>query len=258
MKHKSFQKVLAVGIMAVASSYALQATAAPIFTFTEYGGFQGGQVPVADYSNPVVGGAGVIPAVPVFGTMSWNTGDSPQSSLVLTTVTGPAAVAANDWTRISTLTHNNVPISNSANWGPQNIWGRFVLTDNDGGPSVVEDDDSAVAINLIETVNSAPCAFPTPASSVCDDFFAYTAAGLGDLLFTANDGSDWKASFRFSNFVNSAQIGNIIYTAEGTTSSVDIEVFLEQVSVVPEPATLGILGLGLLGLGMAKRRKLNS
>ncbi|MES2626222.1 MAG: THxN family PEP-CTERM protein [Pseudomonadota bacterium] len=260
MKLKTLQKALSIGIVVISSTYAIQATAAPIFSFTEYGGFEGGMVPVADYSNPIVGAPSVVPAeTPLYSTMSWNTGTLPQSSLVLDTVEGPSALAADTWTRISTLTHNNVLIRNAADWGPQNIHGRFIVTDSDGGPSVVEDDDSAIAINLTETTNSSPCAFPTPNGSTCDDFFKFTAVGLQDLFFTANDGSSWTASFRFANLQNAFfdEATSTVYTAEGTTSSLDVEVLLTQTSSVPEPATLGILGLGLLGLGMAKRRKQN-
>lgn len=260
MKLKTLQKVLAVGVIAISSSYAIQATAAPIFSFTEYAGFEGGMVAVADYSNPIVGAPSVVPAEsPLYTTMSWNSGALPQSSLVVDAVEGPTAIAADTWMTISTLTHNNVLIRNAADWGPQNIWGRFIITDSDGGPAVVEDDDAAIAIELTETVNTAPCAFPTPVGTTCDDFFAFTAIGLADLLFTANDGSSWLAEFRFANLVNAFfdEATSTVYTGEGQTSSLDVQVRLTQVSSVPEPATLGILGLGLLGIGLAKRRKQN-
>jgi hypothetical protein len=261
MKVKTLQKALAVGVIAISSSYAIQATAAPIFSFTEYAGFEGGMVAVADYSDPISGGADVVPAeTPLYTTMSWISGLSPQSSLIVDAVEGPTNIAADTWMTISTLTHNNVVIPGVTDWGPQNIWGRFIITDSDGGPTVVEDDDSAIAISLTETENTSPCAFPTPNDSVCDDFFAFTAVGLADLLFTANDGSEWVASFRFANFENSFfdEATSTIYTAEGETSSLDVQVMLTSVSSVPEPATLGILGLGLLGIGMAKRRKQNA
>jgi len=262
MKVKTLQKALAVGVIAISSSYAIQATAAPIFSFTEYAGFEGGMVAVADYSDPISGGADVVPAVtPLYSTMSWVTESSPQSSLIVDAVEGPTDIAADDWMTISTLTHNNVIIPGATSWGPQNIWGRFIITDSDGGPTVVEDDDSAIAISLTETPNTTTgCATPTPVGTTCDDFFAFTAVGLADLLFTANDGSEWVATFRFANFVNSFfdEATGTIYTGEAQTSSLDVQVMLTSVSSVPEPATLGILGLGLLGIGMAKRRKQNA
>ncbi len=255
MKIGTIQKALAVGIVAIASSYAMQASAAPIFSFTEYGGFAE-MVAVADYSNPIAGDASLIPATtPLYGKMAWVKGNAVQSSLLLSTVTGPSPLASDTWTTISTLTHNNVLIRNATNWGPQDIWGRFKVTDADGGSSIVLDDTSAVTIALTETPNIAPCNVPNPVGTTCDDYFTITGVGLGDLLFTANDGSQWMASFRFANLVNAIQVGNTIYTGEARTSTLDVQVMLTSVSSVPEPATLGILGLGLLGLGIASRRK---
>ena len=259
MKLKTFQKTLAIGVLAVTSSYAMQASAAPIFSFTEYGGFSGGQVAIADYSDPVLGDTGpdvVVPAVgDIYSTMSWNNTGSPQSSLELTTVTGPAALAADTWTTISSLTHNNVVIPNSSDWGPQDIWGRLVITDSDGGAMEVLDSDDVITIGLTETFNAAPCPEPNPVNTTCDDYFSFTAVGLADLAFTANDGSQWLATFRFANLENAVQIGETVYTGEGLSSSLDVQVMVSAVSEVPEPAALSILGLGLLGLGMMKRRK---
>lgn len=253
MKSKMLRKGLAVGVLAIASGYALQASAAPIFSFTEYGGFAN-QVAVATYSVPVVGAANVIPAVtPVYSTMSWVTGLNPQSSLNLSTVTGPAALPFATWTTISTLTHNNIIIPTSTNWGPQDIWGRLVVTDSSGPAAVRLDSDDAITISFVETPNATPCAAPNPQGSICDDHFTFTAIGLQSLFFNANDGTHWVADFRLANLVGATQIGNTVYTAESASSHLDVQV---RVSQVPEPATLSLFGLGLLGLGFARRRQL--
>jgi hypothetical protein len=69
----------------------------------------------------------------------------------------------------------------------------------------------------------------------------------------------WTAKFQLENFVNSAAGPGGIYTSEEAISSLDVQMSLVQrVSEVPEPATLGLFGLGLLGLGIAKRRKQNA
>jgi hypothetical protein len=186
--------------------------------------------------------------------MSWGTG-SVQSSLELSTVTGPTAIAADTWTTISTLVHNNFLIRNATNWGPQNIWGRLVITDADGVSSSVLDDTSAVTIALTETPNVGPCKTPTPVGTTCDDYFDITGVGLGALAFAANDGSQWMATFRFANLFNAVQVGSTIYTGEARSSRMDVQVMLTSISTVPEPATLGIMGLGLLGIGFASKRK---
>lgn len=252
MKLTTIKKALAIGAFAAGSGIASQAMAAPVFSFTEYGGFVADQVGVADYSNPVAGDVSVVPGTPVYSKMSWNSGQTPQSSLVLSTVQAPTLLDAGDWVTISTLTHNNIVIQNAADWGPQDILGRLRITDSDGGPVTVLDNEDAIEIFLTETPNSGGCPMGNPVGSVCDDVFTFTASGLADINFFANDGSKWVAQFRLANLFNAVQIGPSVFTGEAASSSLDVQIRLTE---VPEPATLGIFGLGLLGLGMIRRRK---
>lgn len=270
MKHNFIQKALAVGIFTVASSFA----AAASFTFTEVAGFTDtgvGSVNVAYYQNPLDANPDA-PSATVSGDMYWyNDASTPDSRLRLVNPVADSVLLAETWTTISTLYHLNNTISplepvSPQGWIGQEILGRLIIKDAGVQNAVVGlNDVDPITIDLRETSNTVPlanCEGGAPLGSRCDDYFSFTSIGLDPLFFQDLDGNTWKASFRLENFVNSgfgtlAGFQDKIFTREGVESSLDVQIFVEQIAEVPEPATLGILGLGLLGIGLAKRRKQN-
>ena len=89
--------------------------------------------------------------------------------------------------------------------------------------------------------------------------FALTGALSGATVTqTSTDGGNWQLLNPFGNLA----ITSLLFTAADTPTdsgdNSDYSIKLVQTSDVPEPTTLGLLGIGLLALGIAGRRRRNS
>lgn len=161
-----------------------------------------------------------------------------------------------NWVAISTLYHQNHTISSLADTLTNAVI-RSVLTFDHTPEGDIHSDTDSIGISFTETLNAVPCAGPNPNGSICDDFFRFQLGTFAPIGFSLN-GHNYQVEFGLGNFVNSATDfptcpgGTCtVWTAENVVSSMDV---LARIREVPEPATLALMGLGLLGLGLMRRR----
>ncbi|MDP5032385.1 PEP-CTERM sorting domain-containing protein [Paraglaciecola sp.] len=84
------------------------------------------------------------------------------------------------------------------------------------------------------------------------DGVAYSTDSAG---FTVADEQTGDIFFAFANFLNAdfSMIESITAVISTTNPNADFD--LDEVGIVPEPSSIALLGLGLLGLGLRSRKK---
>ena len=184
--------------------------------------------------------------------IEWVQGKLPGSSLDLLSLTTINGINAGDAAvRINKLTHTNVIIPRAFNYSID-IVNTLQVTD-ENGLAIVLTDTNAIKIKFTETVNVAPCVTPAPVGSICDDFFDFNASGLAPLAFSSG-GLNYQLLFGLEKGAGTFIDGNRVYTAEGQKSELFVTARIVRVGV-PEPMTLALLGLGLLGIGFTTRQR---
>jgi hypothetical protein len=186
----------------------------------------------------------------------WVVGDS-----TTVTVGGPPV-------RITRLFHNNRTIdSDAADLTAVTIASLLEITDS---VPPFADDPNAVRIAFNETFNlgsAASCPGPNPGGSACDDIFSLVdPSQVFEPVFFESNGIQYRADFFLfiptnltilGNPLNNAfEVGGEFYTREGEIS--ELHVLMQITQVVPAPASLMLLGLGLAGAALAGWRRLSA
>lgn len=147
------------------------------------------------------------------------------------------------------LSHLNHVIAQS--FDTAEVMLRYDLVLHDGDTFVHEEERNFV-LQFTETPNAGPASSCDPADgSVCPDYFTYAPLPGESPTFTFSyEGIDYIG--RFGAFSPSDSLGRFV--SSETDPGFNTANFTFEVSRVPEPAAFALMGIGLLGLRLARKR----
>jgi hypothetical protein len=257
-------------VIFVTAGFTGQVSAVP-FTYSYLAGFVDGSEVTSGgglvFQLPTAAGApqagDVIEGTPLpgntFRQIRWVGGQAVQSRLTVTNTgddEAPQPLPENgDLVQLANVEHENNVIPQSFNY-TVGFAASLRIFDQATQQLLFSD---LVSITFKESLNAEPCVppvNPTGSPVPCDDSFQLSGLSLAPLFFNDLAGDTWQVNFTLGDFVNAAfdPLTFTVFTAEATTSSLNLLMNIEQVNENPEPGPLLLIGLGLLSLGLTRWR----